>query len=79
MTEIVPYNDDKHKNQFIEMNIEYLTWVLDGAQGSLPLKRHEVIKYVEEILPKFTEAKPPDGIVYIIELDGKMVGMGALR
>ena len=83
MAEFVPYDDKMHRSQFLEMNVEYLTWLLnevsDRTGRDLYKGRPSVREYVDRALPKFIEAKPPEGIVYILEVDGKMAGMGALR
>jgi len=83
MAEFVPYDDKKHRNQFLDFNVEYLTWIRDELLNKYG--RHlfpddvTVQDYVEKMLPKFTNARPPEGAVYILEVDGKMAGIGALR
>jgi ribosomal protein S18 acetylase RimI-like enzyme len=83
LAEFVQYDDAKHREQFLDLNIEYMTWIRnevterygrDMFQGR-PSVRH----YVESVLPKFVEAKPPEGIVYVLEINGVVSGMGALR
>ncbi|MFW9800547.1 MAG: GNAT family N-acetyltransferase, partial [Candidatus Thorarchaeota archaeon] len=46
--------------------------ILSTAEGTV----HD---YVEMGMDSFTATKPPDGIVYVLEIDGKVEGMGALR
>ena len=48
-------------------------------RGSAPAQRDRVRGYVEKVLPKYIEAKAPEGIIYILEIIGVMAGMGALR
>jgi GNAT superfamily N-acetyltransferase len=83
MAEFVQYNDEKHRKQFIELNIEYISWVRDEVKKrygrDLSLGSQPVKEYVEEMVTKYTEAKQPDGIVYLLEVEGKVAGMGALK
>lgn len=83
MVEFVPYDDKIHRSQYLEMNVEYITWIRNEVYNRLGIDlfegRPSVREYVESVLPEFIEAKPPEGIIYILEVDGKMGGMGALR
>lgn len=83
MAEFVPYDDNKHRLQFQEINIEYITWFRDELLANYNIDlytgRQTVREYVEKNLPEFIEAKPPEGIVFILDVDGKMGGMGALK
>ena len=36
-------------------------------------------EFVENSLPKFIDMKPEEGIIYILEVDGAVAGMGVLR
>lgn len=83
MAEFVPYDDKRHRDHFFDLSLEYATWFKnevieryrrDPFVGAPPLR-----EYLEQILPHLTELKPPDGVVYILEVDEKVVGMGALR
>ncbi len=83
MVEFVPYDDNKHHNQFQELNIEYITWFRDEMLANYNIDlftgRSTVRQYIENTLPEFIEAKPPEGVIFILEVDGKMCGMGALK
>jgi ribosomal protein S18 acetylase RimI-like enzyme len=81
MAEFVPYDDKKHRAQFLELNVDYLEWGrIEYLRYGIEFfrDRNAVREYVENALPKFVEAKPPQSILYILEVDGKAVGMGAL-
>lgn len=80
MAEFIQY-DDKFRDQFLELNVEYLTHIRDAAiktLGSTTLPK-DFRPYVERVLPHFTAIKPPEGIIYLLISDGRVVGMGALR
>jgi len=81
MAEFVPYNDEKHRQQFFDLNIEYLTHIREEAvkalgHSSLP---ENFRPYVERVFPYFTSIKPPEGIIYLLVEDDGVVGMGAVR
>ncbi len=83
MVRFVPYNPISHQVHLLEMNIEFLTWIANQmrlhhnidaeTQGSMTIR-----EYVEEHLKKFTTIRPPKGIIYLLESDGDVIGMGAL-
>ncbi len=84
MTEVsyVPYDDEIHRNQFFELNLEYLTGIneLSSAQHGIEVNPGgTVLEYVESMFPSFAAIKPPDGIVCILEVEGKPEGMGVLK
>jgi len=84
MAEFVPYDEKRHRDLFFDLSLEYSIWFRNEiikkygrdpfAGAPLPLQ-----KWLEQFLPKLTGAKPPEGVVYILEVDEEMVGMGALR
>lgn len=85
MFKFVPYDEASHRDHFFKLNVEHLNWFVREA-----LTRHNidttkltgpptVEEYVEAKLDDFTSIRPPKGIIYIIEADEKVVGMGALK
>ena len=81
-TVYLPYNEAEHREQFYELNVEYLQWIRDEVTKRYGVDyrgRPSVRQYVESALPKFTNSKPPDVIVIILEVDGELAGMGAIR
>ena len=78
----VPYDDEAHRNQFFELNLEYLTRLneLSSARHGIEVNPNgTVLEYVESVFPLFAAIKPPDGIICILEVDGKPEGMGVLK
>jgi GNAT superfamily N-acetyltransferase len=78
----VPYDDESHRNQFFELNLEYLTRLneLSTAQHGVEVNPGDtVLKYLESMFPSFAAIKPPDGIICILEINGKPEGMGVLK
>ena len=78
----VQYDDKLHRAQYYELTHEYISWVEQEM-----LKRYKVSinpkgsveEYLDDVFPKFTAIKPPEGIIYLLEDAGKVVGMGVLR
>ena len=79
----VPYNDS-HKNDFMQMNTEYMTWICDNLLehynlDALPYLEGGIPKWVEGRVNHYTHLKPPEGILYIIETSKGVAGMGAIQ
>ena len=83
LVEFAEYSDKLYREQFYELNIEYVSWVsekydkihnidLESVNG----KSNEM--YVKEFLEEFTKIKPPRGIILVLLANKKVVGMGAV-
>ena len=82
MSEVVfvPYEEKRHRDHFYQLTLEYMNWINDTVNNRTGSNVFtDVESYVESVFPKFTALKPPEGIVVILEVDGKPAGMGALR
>ena len=74
------YDEGLHRRPFYEMTLEYMRWIDDSVyQRTGSHVFEDVESYVKEVLPKFTSIKPPEGVILIIKVNNKAVGMGALR
>ena len=80
MTEFIPY-DDKYSEQFFDLNIEYLNYLQEIYRKALKITSppKDYRSYVERVLLQFTAIKPPEGIIYLLISDDRVVGMGAMR
>jgi GNAT superfamily N-acetyltransferase len=84
MVVFVPFNLDIHKEIFVKLNIELITWIADQLKENYnfdPVANigQEISDYVATHLEDFTALKPPNGIVYLLDIEGSIVGMGALK
>ena len=94
MVEFIPINLDIHKSLLVEMNEEYLSWIaremkkkydLDifnvGSNNQLnKIEQQAIIRdYSKGSVEKLTSYMPPEGIYYILQINKKVAGMGALR
>jgi len=85
LVKFVPYDETAHRHHFLKLNVEHLNWFVEEA-----FTRHNIDatalagpptiqEYVETHLDDFTSIRPPKGIIYMVETEGNVVGMGALR
>lgn len=82
--EFLVANSKDHRHEILELNIEYMNWVCQGAETSFGATTEEilgmsVVKYVPTVIDKVCGAAPPDGIFYLVMLDGELAGMGGIR
>ncbi len=84
MVELVPFDLNVHKKEYVKLNIELITWISEQLRDNYQLDSVSIIgqtipEYVDDHLKDLTSLKPPDGIVYLLVVEGNIVGMGALR
>lgn len=84
MEEFVIYNPDVHREEFRQMNLEYVTWLSDQLMENYQVDTSSVVgqtmeEYVDDHLELYTSLKPPNGVLYLLVVDGEVAGMGALR
>jgi len=84
MAEIIPFDPDLHLEEFRQMNIKTNVWhweqVWDNHQmdvGSILGQTPQ--EYVDNHLSLYTNMKPPEGIIYMIDVDGDIAGMGTIK
>jgi len=80
----VEYDDVTHRDKFYDLNLEYITWVGNEVQSKYgininPNPDGSVKDYLDSVFDKFTDIRPPEGVVYLLMDDENVVGMGALR
>lgn len=77
-------NIESHKDELIQLNVEYLSWVFDGIETLFGVPADEIVgmpasEYVPSVIEKVCGDPPPKGIFYLVKVDGKVAGMGGLR
>ena len=80
----VSYNPHIHKKDFRQLNIETVTYHWYQLWGKHQIDVEELIgktpeEYVDDRLESYETLKPPDGVLYILEVDGNAAGMGAVH
>jgi N-acetylglutamate synthase-like GNAT family acetyltransferase len=83
MAELVPFNPDVHMDEFRQMNIESIRWhseqLLEKHQiDTVSMTGQSVEEYVDAHLESYAVLKPPEGVVYILLVEGEVAGMAAL-
>jgi ribosomal protein S18 acetylase RimI-like enzyme len=73
-----------HRDALIELNVEYVSWVLVGIEQLTGVPADRILgmparEYVPTVIEKVCGEPPPRGIFYLVEVDGKLAGMGGLR
>ena len=79
--EFFEYNEERHKSQYMKMIIEYSIWLDNKVYehyGVRLFQDDDIPSIVEKYIPIWTSIEPPDGIVYIMEVEDEIVGMGRL-
>ena len=84
MAEFVPFDLNVHNKEYVKLNIELITWITDQLRENYQLDAVSLIgqtipEYVDAHLEDLTSLKPPEGIIYLLVVDGDIAGMGALR
>jgi GNAT superfamily N-acetyltransferase len=84
MVNVVRFDPAKHTDEYVKMNIELMSGYRDQlleqySIDSEAMQGQTVETYVKENTEFLTSLKPPIGIIYIIEIDGKIAGTGAIK
>jgi GNAT superfamily N-acetyltransferase len=84
MVEFVQFDLDVHKKEYVKLNVEFVTWIADQLGENYQIDAVSMIgqtipEYVDAHLEDLTSLKPPDGIIYLLVVEGDIAGMGALR
>lgn len=84
MVTFVQFNLTVHREIFTQLNVELITWIADQLRENYnfdPIANvgQEISEYVAAHLKDFTSLKPPNGTVYLLEVEGTIVGMGAIK
>lgn len=86
MVKSVPADISIHRSILVELNIEYLDWVLNEVQKRYDIDMRTstageptVPEYVESNIESLASYKPQEGIFYLLQEGEEFVGMGAIH
>jgi len=84
MAEFVPFDPDVHKEEFVQLDTEYNTWLFDQSiekyqVDGLSIIGTTITDLVNNHLDVLTRLRPPEVIFYLLVVEGEVVGMGGLR
>lgn len=73
-----------HREELIQLNVEYLEWVFNGIEEHFGIPADEVVgmpatEYVPTVIDKVAGDPPPRGVFYLLEVNGGLAGMGGIR
>jgi len=84
MIEFIPIDLKVHESHLIDLNEEHISWVADEMLEQYNIDVVALLgqtprEYAEKKVIEFSSYIPPEGIYYILQVDNKIAGMGALR
>lgn len=73
-----------HHDALVDMNVEYLSWVFDEMRRSFGMAGEDLVgipvtDYVAGTIHKTCGDTPPQGIFYLVQVEGQVAAMGGLR
>ena len=80
---IVPFNEEVHRDEFYQMNLETLNWHGEELLENYQFNAWEFLgktseEFTKDEMEPYLKNKPPDGINLILEVEGKAAGMLAI-
>jgi GNAT superfamily N-acetyltransferase len=81
---IVPFDIERHRSQFFELNVEFVTWShkqilehhkVDMSEGTGGSSR----EFMESTIDALSALSPPTGFVYVLEAEKTLAGMIVLK
>jgi GNAT superfamily N-acetyltransferase len=84
LARFIPYDGKVHRGSFFQLNIEFLTWFVEEVQARhkidvISTTGQTVREYAAMVLDDFTNIPSSEGILYLLELEDTVGGMGALK
>ena len=82
--EFIPAKLACHRDELVQLNVEYLSWVFNGIEELFGVPADQVVgmpasEYVPSVIEKVCGDPPPKGIFYLVGVDDRLAGMGGLR
>ena len=84
MIDFVPFDLEVHRDEYIQMNIEYLERNLDDLDENFQIDSRAMVgrtaqEMAQGILGAYKDLKPPEGVLFILLVNGNVSGMGAIK
>lgn len=81
---LVPVDLEVHRDELLALNVEYMTWIAQVSEELVGLRFRDVAgmdvrTYTEDSLDALVTSAQRQGAFYLVEVDGALVGMGALH
>jgi GNAT superfamily N-acetyltransferase len=73
-----------HRDELVELNVEYMSWVLAEIEGLFGVSAREIVgmtarEYGPTVIDKVCGDPPPRGVFYLVKVEHTLAGMGGLR
>jgi len=80
----IQLDPEVYLEEFVQLNIETITWHSEQLNKKYKINTtsntgQNVREYVDEHLKDLTGLKPPNGIIYLLKVEDKIVGMGVIK
>jgi GNAT superfamily N-acetyltransferase len=84
MIELVPFDINLHKKDFLLLNFESNNWHFEQFIENYQIDPYTLtgktpIEMAETQIETYRDMKPPKGVFYLAYIDGQIAGMGAIR
>jgi GNAT superfamily N-acetyltransferase len=84
MVTFIPLDIAMLRDIFALLNDELLTWIAEQFRSRYQLDARAIVgqtisAHVDTHIDDYMRLRPPDGVIYLLEVDGAFAGMGALR
>lgn len=82
--QFIPANVATHREELIQLNVEYLSWVFSGIENLFGVPADQVVgmpatDYVPGVIDKVCGDPPPKGNFYLVKVNDQLAGMGGFR
>ena len=84
LMKLITLDFNKHRFDLVELYVKYFTWIVEevkkiydidlGAGITMTIK-----EFFENSINTYESYKPPDGIIYLIQVNESIMGTGSLR
>jgi ribosomal protein S18 acetylase RimI-like enzyme len=84
MENFIVFRPDVHRSTVVDLSQNYFDWMACELQKNYDIDVYPIIgvtlqDYVENNVDEFASSILTDGVLYLIQVEDKIVGMGALR
>ena len=84
MHDLIVFDEGLHRSTFVDLCEEYFNWMMNELQKNYDFDGFSMIgttlkDYIENNVDEFTSSIASDGVLYLLQVKGEIVGMGALR
>jgi GNAT superfamily N-acetyltransferase len=76
--------EETHRKEFFDLNVEFISWLVE-----MMIRKHQVgipstgdlsvEDYIDSIIEEYFSLEPPKGVALLLQVDGHIEGMGALK